>query len=714
MRDSSRAPGRQLPVTLIAVDAVTVLGLLTAILWLIWKRTTQVPFADEWATTFLFKRWDEGTLSFYPFWRPHNVHRILVPRVIDFILISLTGYNRQIEMTFDLGVGLATLVLFLKCARRTFRDSEKVVLMLAPVLACLLLSPAQFENWLAPFQITFIATIFGVAMGAWGLYALPEGPKGFVLALAGVLISALSSFAGLAALFVFLPYLWFSSYRRPRYLGTWLFTTLGLVALYLHDLGLSSDQIADSVEPLRFFFTCLGAPIATTGYLVKSWAVGPAMLLGVLSLVLMSVNTVILLLMKESRRDLLIWICIALFAAASVAFLTLGRNIGIGAAMTPRYQAFSVLWWLSTFVLTALTTTRLLSMPLKRLTAGALVVANIAFIGVATAGLMRAGLSGLREGSHWQWELRQNQDCVRYFEFASDTCLRKYYPDVVALRDLARVLARHHFCVFRSEPARIVGGRAAVARIDRIGAVSIGDRKQIIRQLQGTPLTIYGWAIDPETRSLPERVFITMDGVDYALADNGFERKDVSNAYKQPAYLYSGFIAELETSGLTLGYHELGLRVDLANPESSYPMFHKIRLEVLPSVLSKLVLNKTPATFNIDVINGHHVEAYPEDLKIPAGQPFSLAGWAIDRLHQKAAGGVIALIDADREIHGDYGNDRSDVARAFAVPEYRYSGFSVTVPEDISPGRHALTLFVLTADLQSYYLPVQYEFKVGN
>lgn len=710
-------------IVLTIVDVVTVLGLLIAILWLIWRCTPQVPFADEWATTNLFRRWDNGTLSLRTFWEQHNVHRILIPRVVDFILIWLTGYNRQIEMTFDLGVGVASAALFAGCARRTFGGSVAVAAW-TPAIACLMLSPAQYENWLAPFQITFIATIFGVALSAWALYVLPARPRSFILALIGAVIAALSSFAGLAALFAFLPYLWFSPYRQPRYLGAWLFVAFGLTTLYLYGLKFLNLATSNSVDYVKFFFTCLGAPIATNGFFAVPLATTSALLFGVASLALICMNSVILILLKERSRDLALWISVAMFAGASAAFISMGRNYWIGAGMTPRYQAFTVLWWLATFVLMVLTISRLRARLavsatcLQRFAFAALAMINIAMIGISGASLVRADLTGFREGQRWHQGLQHDQDCVRYYSIASNECLQEYFRDVDILRDSASVLASHHFGIFRELPPSanaLPRGREALVNLERVGAVVVtAYRTQAVSQLQGTPLSVSGWAIDPAIASVPKLVFITVDGKDYMLADYGQDRPDVASAYKRPEYRYSGFRAQLDTARLTAGWHRLGIRMQLTNPESSYTWSHHVNLKIGQfSSLSSLVSNQTHPVFNIDFINGKWIPAFPEQVTLAPGQPLQLSGWAVDDLRKRPAGGIKVVVDDKMEIQVPYGGNRADVARFKGMPNYLYVGFTVVIPAaDIPPGVHTVTVVVLAGDLQSYYLPARYTVSI--
>jgi len=92
---------------------------------------------------------------------------------------------------------------------------------------------------------------------------------------------------------------------------------------------------------------------------------------------------------------------------------------------------------------------------------------------------------------------------------------------------------------------------------------------------------------------------------------------------------------------------------------------------------------------------------------IPLKENVVVAGWAVDVLSKDAAGGVI--IDIDGKLYAAYyGGERQDVADAYKNPAYRYSSFASSMPAlTIGPGKHTLSLKVLTNDKNAYYSPEQ-------
>ena len=130
------------------------------LLWVIWTHTPTVPYRDEWWYVTLVRHANEGSLTFNDFWAVHYYsHRIVIPRIVDLSLIELTHWNRQIMATFDLALGIASGGLLFVSALRTLKSTSVTLAVVIP-LSLLALSWSQYENWLNPFQIEFIATFF--------------------------------------------------------------------------------------------------------------------------------------------------------------------------------------------------------------------------------------------------------------------------------------------------------------------------------------------------------------------------------------------------------------------------------------------------------------------------------------------------------------------------------------------------------------------------
>jgi hypothetical protein len=84
-----------------------------------------------------------------------------------------------------------------------------------------------------------------------------------------------------------------------------------------------------------------------------------------------------------------------------------------------------------------------------------------------------------------------------------------------------------------------------------------------------------------------------------------------------------------------------------------------------------------------------------------------VTGWAVDKRSESAAGGVYVTVDG-RPFPAFYGLGTNEVADRFGKPAYERAGFARSLPvSSIEPGRHELSVLVLTRDGKSYYRPNQ-------
>jgi hypothetical protein len=111
-----------------------------------------VPYADEWSNLILVEKWDAGQLTFADLIRPHNDHRIFIPRLIFLVSVKMAHGNVRAEMFFSLFLGGLTSAGILYLLRRTIGSGWPRVLALWALVNVLLFSPVQAENWLWGFQ----------------------------------------------------------------------------------------------------------------------------------------------------------------------------------------------------------------------------------------------------------------------------------------------------------------------------------------------------------------------------------------------------------------------------------------------------------------------------------------------------------------------------------------------------------------------------------
>ena len=107
--------------------------------------------------------------------------------------------------------------------------------------------------------------------------------------------------------------------------------------------------------------------------------------------------------------------------------------------------------------------------------------------------------------------------------------------------------------------------------------------------------------------------------------------------------------------------------------------------------------------YNLETIGGTVNPLTQTSVSVPAGEPLTMSGWAVDAQSQTAAAGVDVVID-DVPYSAQYGSSRQDVAEHLKLPAYANSGFELAMPKTaIGKGKHQLSVRVISKDRSSYW-----------
>ncbi|HEX2347500.1 MAG TPA: hypothetical protein VHI51_03600 [Ktedonobacterales bacterium] len=447
---------------LLALAVCVPLAQIAALLTTIWRQTPRAPWGDEWNLVLLLQRQDAGTLSFANFWALHNrTHRIVLPRIAELLLVDVSHWNRQVMMTFDLGVAVAAGGLLLACMFSTLRSRRLALTLLIP-LSLLYFSFAQYENWFFPWQLTFMATILGICCCLYGFHRSGEADRqgqraaswqGFALALLGAVIASLSSFGGLCVWPAFLP----SAVRAGRVrTGMWVAVALLIGVPYV--MGLPHGSLTSPLHLAAFFVAALGAPVASLN-------LTEARLFGALGLVALGLTLYAASRLAGELRRLEVWVELAACSMLATAVTTLGRaSYGNGLALLSRYQEFSQLWWIALAVIGAVVVRRIV-MDMRRVGVSCVlprvlsdprhvrwvVASSIALLLICTASGLASDVAGARAGGEWLDSMRAQQSCLLQTPSPSATCLQLYILEgQIPLSDqrLVAYLRTHHLALF--------------------------------------------------------------------------------------------------------------------------------------------------------------------------------------------------------------------------------------------------------------------------
>jgi hypothetical protein len=540
------------------------------LLWFIWERTTRVPYWDEWETISLVMKAKTGQLQFLDFWEFHSEHRILVPKLVDLVLIEVTRWNRQIEMTFDLALAIVTFAMLVYCIRRTLGSTNSTFLMIAP-LSVLYFSFSQGEDWFAPFQIAFYLTTWGATICVWAFSFANSCLRTFVIAMLGALIASYSSFSGLVVWLAFFPLIWTLG---RLYAAVWAASGVAVVLTYF----VGFHTTASNVGPLTMFsyvLAYLGAPLGS-GNVIRAQFFGAAGLLILLVDLAMYWSRT-----REVARNLS-WLCLALFVLASAGVTARGRGgSGVAQALASRYQVFSVLWWMVIFIVVWLLIGQLWKVALTKYNNHAVVPmrlvlgVNAAFVLAILAGGVLTSRSGYEIADASQTVLRANEACIKNYATASDSCLGIYYPVPSLLAARSSYLAQEHLNIFTgSEPTQVATRTVAVRRrllmlnattpfaIDTIGGQTIGKLQgRPVYVQRWRPIHVTGWAVDARRHLPAGMVFLLVDGRRRFPAAYGGRRPDVAKALRVRAYVSSGYDGTIPAGALPDGQHSVQIGV---------------------------------------------------------------------------------------------------------------------------------------------------------
>ncbi|HZC07807.1 MAG TPA: hypothetical protein VE338_19375 [Ktedonobacterales bacterium] len=443
---------------LLALVVCIPLAQIAALLTAIWRQTPRVPWGDEWNLVLLAQRQDAGTLSIADFWALHNrTHRIVLPRLADLMLVDVSHWNRQVMMTFDLGVAVAAGGLLLACMFSTLR-SRRIVLTLLIPLSLLYFSFAQYENWFFPWQLTFIATILGICCCLYGFHRRAEADRqgqraaswqGFALALLGAVIASLSSFGGLCVWLAFLP----SAARSGRMrTGVWVAVALVIGVPYV--IGIPHQSPTSPLHLAAFFVAALGAPVASLN-------LTEARLFGILGLVALGLALYAASRLSGELRRLEVWIELAACSILATAVTALGRaSYGNGLALLSRYQEFSQLWWIALAVIGAVVIERIVT-DMRRVGVSSVlpdprhvrwaVAGGIALLLICTAAGLASDVTGARAADEWLGSMRAQQSCMLQTPSPSAKCFQLFILEgQIPLSDqqLVDYLYTHHLALF--------------------------------------------------------------------------------------------------------------------------------------------------------------------------------------------------------------------------------------------------------------------------
>lgn len=553
--------------------------------FLIFQHGTDTPWGDQWdGTAPLFLKMKADTLQFSDFYRFHNEHRIVFPRLLTVGLAKLTNWNVRAEL-------LVIWLLACLCAFNVWRLAKVTRLLEARsgywlLLAAnaLLFTPIQWENVLWGFQIGFFLPLACITASLW-IGASLKAPWSFVMTALLCFVTTFSIASGFCAWLITAPLLWFSvqeASRRKQAVMWALWTGLAVASVSLYFRGLTRprghpspmEALEQPVLALRFWCAYLGLPFGT-GTALESASV--ATFAGAALVALFAAS---LLYLWRCRRDQVLlrralpWVSLASIALLNSALTTVGRvGFGIPGALQSRYISFAVFLPISLLFLgrLILSHSRQQETPRSQ-NAGARVVV----VGTAFAVLfVLATIDSLRMWPRFEHDRRTGKSALLLINILDE-------PDALAqyihwwrgeLRPVANELNELGYLrppLLRSNRIRDIAVEGAGTRM--------GEFNRLAKDREGKLVAI-GWAILPD-RDAADSVLLTYDDaagepIIFARADVTSPRPDVSEKLKNPRFLHTGWVASWDPGALPEGARHIRAWAFDADVARAFPIGSK-------------------------------------------------------------------------------------------------------------------------------------------
>jgi hypothetical protein len=564
------------------------LAVLPALLgaYLIKRYAVNVLLWDEWEVVGLLEHWYTGTWTFTDFWRQHNEHRIVFPRVLLIALWHWTHLDTRAGMwaTWVMLSCLAVVLYFL--ISPIAADHKSALCWFIPI-SWLVFNWRQWESLLWGFQLCFALMLLSVVCAIYSLTRSAGLDRSYWLAILSAVVGSFSLANGQLiwpiGLGQILGQHYLSRTRGTKHLwgqmGVWSLTGLVVYTLYFrgyHKPGYHPSLLFFFQHPLtaiQYFLVYWGNPL--TGVI---GGLNTTQVAGGLVLAIGGCTVAILLCGQPLPRAALPCLSFVLFALLSGAMLVMARaGFGLEQAATPRYVSFASLGLIGFFVLAQVVASDARRRTLQGVWMGFLV------LGALTSYPQGRGIAR----STWA-ERGEAAFFLRAHTCQPDDKLRRLYPVPDVVRTRVSFVELHHLNVFYRQPriacptSQSLGSAVDMAMLtvqpgqtdyalDWINHHPIGSvREWTINSLQEPMITLAGWAVDREAGGPSAGVAINVDGRQDVPAEYGQERLDVALFFDRPSYWHSGFAASLPVEKLGRGRHLLRLKILSADHRQYY------------------------------------------------------------------------------------------------------------------------------------------------
>lgn len=321
--------------------------------WFVYTYTVNVPFWDQWEIVPIIQNINDGNLNWNDFWKQHNEHRLLLPRIIMITSAYLTNWNLKTETLISIMLAVMSFGLLIKTVQLTYKKPFTWQVYGLLVLCSLIwFSPVQFENWLWGWQIQWYLNVLAVMGVIYSIALLLRNKDSNGALIAGVGSAAVAQYSlgnGVLLWPILLLSLWFIGIEKKKLAIAAAAGVVSTLAYYIgyHNPDGPSKTLAlkEPLDFIKYYFAYLGRPLTYRPKL--------SFLLGVAMTITYAVAALYLLIKRRKQFNAsLPWFALGLYVFMSAGITSLSRlGFGVVTSMTSRYSTISSLLVVSLILL---------------------------------------------------------------------------------------------------------------------------------------------------------------------------------------------------------------------------------------------------------------------------------------------------------------------------------------------------------------------------
>jgi hypothetical protein len=284
-----------------------------------------------------------------------NIGQVAVfNKMITAVLTVLTDWNLVVEMYVTVAIAIVGFLLLVWLIARYHPQVAPVVIILASILY---FSVHQNTNWYISHNSWFLPQLFFL-LTTITLYLMPRKPSTFALAILLAIAATYSHGNGIVVWPAMIVALWVRGYRHWAYFAVWVviagvsaygYTQLAGVAVTTEPGHTYTQEVnvVSPVESLRFALGVLGSMFISN-------ASNPAIRVGALALVMLTINLLYLWRVRRLLEVASLWFTLSLYSIGTALLIGITRfntyPTGLDEALGSRYLTSTVYLWLAIFV----------------------------------------------------------------------------------------------------------------------------------------------------------------------------------------------------------------------------------------------------------------------------------------------------------------------------------------------------------------------------